>query len=209
MMITGLSNNYGINTGTTKIKDSSSIKTEDKDKKSSGGILEKDTFEKSVPEEKITYTRQEVENKANSVKKSDTEEVNRLIEESERKQEEFKQLIRSLIAKQGESYNLTLFGQKLNVTPEAAEKAKKSIEDGGEYSVDSVATNIMNMAKALSNGDSSKIGELRDSFLKGFKEAEKAWGGELPDISQKTYDEVLKRFDEWENSSKEETTKEQ
>lgn len=208
-MINGLSNNYGINSGSTKIKDSSSIKTEDKDTKSNESKLEKDTFEKSVPEEKVTYTRQEVESKANSVKKRDTEEVNRLIKENERKQEEFKQLIQSLIAKQGESYNVTLFGQKLNVTPEAAEKAKESIQDGGEYSVDSVATNIMNMAKALSGGDSSKIGELRDGFIKGFKEAEKAWGGELPEISQKTYDEVMKRFDEWENSSKEEIKKEQ
>ncbi len=66
----------------------------------------------------------------------------------------------------------------------------------------------MNMAKALSGGDTSKIGELKEGFLKGFKEAEKAWGGELPDISKKTYDEVLKRFDEWENSSKEHTEKE-
>ena len=64
------------------------------------------------------------------------------------------------------------------------------------------------MAKALSGGDSSKIGKLKEGFLKGFKEAEKAWGGELPDISKKTYDEVLKRFDEWENSSKEKAEKE-
>ena len=41
--------------------------------------------------------------------------------------------------------------------------------------------------------------------MKGFKEAEKAWGGKLPEISQKTYDEVLKRFDEWENESKQQS----
>lgn len=208
-MISGIVTNYAVNSSSIKTKGSDSIKSENTDTKSNKNTLEKDTFEKSIPEKKITYTKQEVESKAKSAKKSDTEEVHRLIEENDRKQEEFKQLIRSLIAKQGESYNVTLFGQKLNVTPEVAEKAKESIEDDGEYSVDSVATNIMNMAKALSGGDSSKIGELRDGFLKGFKEAEKAWGGELPDISKKTYDEVLKRFDEWENSSKEEITKEQ
>ena len=63
----------------------------------------------------------------------------------------------------------------------------------------------MNMAKALSGGNSSNIGELKEGFLKGFKEAEKAWGGKLPEISQKTYDEVLKRFDEWENESKQQS----
>lgn len=161
--------------------------------------LGEDTFERSEPTEKLTYTKSDIENRAKDI--SASEEVNRLIEENELKQEEFKKLIQSLISKQGESYNLILFGQKLNVTPEIAEKAKESISDGGEYSVDSVATNIMNMAKALSGGDSSNIGELKEAFLKGFKEAEKAWGGKLPEISQKTYDEVLRRFDEWENES--------
>lgn len=206
-MIQGLNNNYSIKSSFSKTKDINNIDTKS-DVSSSENLLGKDTFEKSIPEEKITYTKQDVESKAKAAKKSDIEEVQRLIEENERKQEEFKQLIKSLIANQGETYNLTLFGQKLNVTPEVAEKAQESISDGGEYSVDSVATNIMNMAKALSGGDTSKIGELKEGFLKGFKEAEKAWGGELPDISKKTYDEVLKRFDEWESSSKEQAEKE-
>lgn len=208
-MIQGLnSSNYTINNSISKSKDVNNVDSNDSDKKLSQSILGKDTFEKSIPEETITYTKQDVEKKAKSVKKSDVEEVQRLIKENERKQEEFKEFIKSLIADQGETYNLTLFGQKLNVTLEAAEKAQKSISDGGEYSVESVATNIINMAKALSGGDSSKIGKLKEGFLKGFKEAEKAWGGELPDISKKTYDEVLKRFDEWENSSKEKAEKE-
>lgn len=204
-MIQRINNNYNVSNNYSKVKEVNCSDSKKGDEKVSEVILDKDTFEKSIPEEKITYTKQEVEQKAKTVDKRDTEEVQRLIEENERKQEEFKQLIRSLIADQGETYNMVLFKQKLNVTPEVAEKAKESISDGGEYSVDSVATNIMNMAKALSGGDTSKISELRDGFLKGFKEAEKAWGGELPEISKKTYDEVLKRFDEWENSDKKKT----
>ncbi|WP_293976562.1 hypothetical protein [uncultured Clostridium sp.] len=161
--------------------------------------LGEDTFERSESFEKLTYSKSEVEKKAKSVNESD--ELSRLIEENERKQEEFKKLIQSLITNQGESYNVVLFGQKLNVSPEIAQQAKESISDGGEYSVDSVATNIINMAKALSGGDSSKISELKEGFLKGFKEAEKVWGDELPDICKKTYDEVLSRFDEWENQA--------
>ena len=117
--------------------------------------LGEDTFERSESFEKLTYSKSEVEKKAKSVNESD--ELSRLIEENERKQEEFKKLIQSLITNQGESYNVVLFGQKLNVSPEIAQQAKESISDGGEYSVDSVATNIINMAKALSGGDSSKI----------------------------------------------------
>lgn len=206
-MLQGVNNNYNINANYSIAKGNKNIQSSKSFQNESESILEKDVFEKSVLEEKITYTKQDVEQKAKKVNKSDTEEVQRLIKENERKQEEFKQLIRSLIADQGGKYNLILFEQKLNVTPEVVEEAKESISDGGEYSVDSVATNIMNMAKALSGGDTSKIKELRDGFIKGFKEAEKAWGGELPEISKKTYDEVLKRFDEWENPNKEQVEK--
>jgi len=37
---------------------------------------------------------------------------------------------------------------------------------------------------------------MLDGFKKGFKQAEKTWGGELPEISKKTYDAVLKKFDD-------------
>lgn len=196
-MIQGIKNDLAINR-----YDSNSKKDIQKDEiKDSNSIMSlgEDTFERSESFEKLTYSKSEVENKTRNI--SENEELNRLIEENERKQEEFKKLIQSLIAEQGESYNVVLFDRKLNVSPEVIEKAKESISDGGEYSVDSVATNIINMAKALSGGDSSKINELKEGFLKGFKEAEKAWGGELPNICKKTYDEVLRRFDEWENQA--------
>lgn len=196
-MIQGIKSDLAINR-----YDSNSKKDIQKDEiKDNNSIMSlgEDTFERSESFEKLTYSKSEVENKTKNV--SENEELNRLIEENERKQEEFKKLIQSLIAEQGESYNVVLFDRKLNVSPEVVEKAKESISDGGEYSVDSVATNIINMAKALSGGDSSKINELKEGFLKGFKEAEKAWGGELPDICKKTYDEVLRRFDEWENQA--------
>ena len=36
---------------------------------------------------------------------------------------------------------------------------------------------------------------MRDAFLKGYEKAEKTWGGKLPEISKKTYDAVLEKFD--------------
>lgn len=173
-MIQGIKNDLAINR-----YDSNSKKDIRKDEiKDNNSIvsLGEDTFERSESFEKLTYSKSEIDSKTKNV--SENEEVNRLIEENERKQEEFKKLIQSLIAEQGESYNMVLFYRKLDVSPEVVEKAKESISDGGEYSVDSVAANIINMAKALSGGDSSKINELKEGFLKGFKEAEKAWGGE-------------------------------
>ena len=54
---------------------------------------------------------------------------------------------------------------------------------------------IIDFATALTGGDPSKIEDMRAAFKKGYEQAEKAWGGELPEISQKTYDAVMQKFD--------------
>ena len=139
---------------------------------------------------------------AKSVKKSDKKydsiEINRLLSENEKRISDFKETIKKMIAKQGETVNLKLMGQDLHVTVEDSQKAQEAISDGGEYSVDAVSTRIIDMAKALSGGDKSKIGALRDAVKEGFKAAGKEFGTDLPDICNKTYDEIMKRFDEWE-----------
>lgn len=79
--------------------------------------------------------------------------------------------------------------------------AQDSISDGGYWSVDSVAGRIMDMAKLLANGDSSKFETLKNAVIKGFNGAAKKMGhsslSEMPDITNQTYDEVMKRFDKW------------
>ena len=37
---------------------------------------------------------------------------------------------------------------------------------------------------------------MRDAFKKGFDEATSTWGKSLPDISQKTYQAVMDKFDQ-------------
>ena len=87
------------------------------------------------------------------------------------------------------------------ITPEMIEEAQADVSEGGFFSVEAVTDRIMSFAKALAEDDPSKAAELKDAFKKGFEEAEKIWGGELPQISQDTYDSVMKAFDEWENGS--------
>lgn len=139
-------------------------------------------------------------NSLRSNRKYDSIEVNKLIAENEKRINDFKETIRSMIVKQGEASNLTLFGRKLNVSVEDSQKAAASIAEDGEYSVDAVATRIMDMAKALSGGDKTKISLLRDSVIKGFEAAglEFNGGAGLPEICSRTYDEIMIRFDEWE-----------
>ena len=135
-----------------------------------------------------------------NTKKYDSIEINKLVVDNEKRISDFKELIRKMVAKQGEKSNLTLMGQKLNVSVEDSQKAQTAIAEGGEYSVDAVAGRIMDMAKALCGGDKSKIPVLRKAVQEGFKSAGLEFndGAGLPDICNKTYDEIMKRFDDWE-----------
>ena len=42
---------------------------------------------------------------------------------------------------------------------------------------------------------------MLEAFKKGFEQATKAWGDELPEISQKTYDAVVEKFNNWKNGT--------
>lgn len=85
------------------------------------------------------------------------------------------------------------------ITPEMIEEAQADVAEGGFYSVEATTERIMKFAKTISGDDPAKAGLLKDAFEKGFEEAEKIWGDELPQISKDTYDSVMKAFDEWEN----------
>ena len=83
------------------------------------------------------------------------------------------------------------------VSPEVKAQAQADVADDGYWGVDKTSDRIVDFAKALSGNDPSKASELMDAFKKGFEEATKSWGKTLPDISQRTYDAVIKKFDEW------------
>ena len=150
--------------------------------------VRQDQFEYTQPQKPVTY------GKKLSAAQLQSAETQRM--------ESFQQMLKSMIVKQGEKSNLTLFGMDLNVTPADSQRAAAAIAEGGEYSVDAVATRILDMAKALSGGDMSKLSELRSAVEKGFKAAGMEMGGKLPSICNDTYNEVMKRFDEWEKEGK-------
>lgn len=143
-------------------------------------------------------------NSAEKVAKGDSFEidVNSLIEQNNKRIADFTSQIMSMVTKQGEKSNLTLNGLNLTVTAEDAAKAKAAISEGGEWSVNAVADRIMNMAYALSGGDESKLSTLKNAVMKGFEQAgfDPKNRSTMPEITGKTYDEILKRFDDWEKN---------
>lgn len=82
-----------------------------------------------------------------------------------------------------------------------AAQAKEDISEDGYWGVKQTSERIFDFAVALSGGDKDKMEEMLEAFEEGFKQATAAWGKELPDISQQTYDAVQEKFAEYFNES--------
>jgi hypothetical protein len=81
-------------------------------------------------------------------------------------------------------------------------QAKIDIGEDGYYGVSQTSQRILDFAKAVTGGDPSKIDLMRRTAEKAFDSVRQLAGGKLPDISQRTYDAVMKGFDEWEASAR-------
>ena len=92
--------------------------------------------------------------------------------------------------------------------PEVAtnpEDAAKAVAEGGEWSVNAVSDRIFGLAETLAGGDPEKIEQMRAAVEEGFKQAGAAWkdatgNDSMPEITQNTYSEVMKRFDKLMNA---------
>ena len=78
--------------------------------------------------------------------------------------------------------------------------AAKAVSEGGAWSVDAVATRLFDLATAIAGNDPEKLQEMRGAVEEGFKQAGQVWdnmtgSSSMPDITQKTYNELMHRFD--------------
>lgn len=161
-------------------------------------VKEQDTFQSTGSQDNKTY-------------KPDIAQIRKLWEENNAKVDSFRRLVEGLFNRQAEKNNAAEGapgrqqwaqiqfedGTLVEVDEELRAAAQKEIDEGGYYSVEKTASRILSFAVALSGGDPSKVDLLRDAAMKGFAQAEKAWGSELPEISKKTLEAVQKGFDEW------------
>ena len=127
--------------------------------------------------------------------------VNKMKADAEAHAKQLQNIVQQLMTKQGQTYNtandIWSFLASGDFTVDAATKAQaeKDIAEDGYWGVEQTSNRIIDFAMALTGGDPDKIEEMREAFKKGYKMAEKTWGGELPDISKRTYDAVMEKFD--------------
>lgn len=164
-------------------------------------------YEKSADTSKVTE-------KSTSKSSDRTAIIAQLKADAEKQKQNLFDIVSKTIKGQGKSFALAteddmwkfLASGDFLVDADTKAQAQKDIAEDGYYGVEKTSDRILDFAKAISGDDPSKADELIDAFKKGFKEATKTWGQSLPDISQKTYDKVLEKFDKWKNGTEDTTS---
>ena len=157
----------------------------------------------------VVYEKSSGQTSGTVTKKTDYALVNKLKADAEQRTSQRRSLVEKMMTKQGVAIgtadSMWSFLAKGNFTVDEATRAQAQadIADDGYWGVDQTSDRILDFAKALSGNDPEKADLLLDAFKKGFKEATKSWGQDLPDISQRTYDAVVEKFNKWKNGTDE------
>lgn len=172
----------------TKPEKAEAAKTESSAAADTGVVYEPST-EASAGSAKKTYT-------------PNTNLINKLKADADARTAQLRSLVEKMMTGQANTYgkanDIWSFLREGNFTVDPATKAQAQadIAEDGYWGVKQTSSRILDFATALTGGDPDKIEEMRAAFEKGYKQAEKTWGGKLPDISRQTYDAVMKGFDD-------------
>lgn len=145
-----------------------------------------------------------------SVNKMSAEDREALVKQLQAEQDARKQslvnLVQDMLGKQAKSYGMAAgedsiwkFLAKGDFTVDAQTKAQAQadIAEDGYWGVSQTSQRMFDFASALAGDDVDKMKEMQEAMQKGFEQAQKTWGGELPDISQRTMDAANQLFEDY------------
>lgn len=190
--------NYGNYAGSGKVNSESAAKTEkkaaDTTKTQDGVVYEK--------------TQGDVKNKATySINKMSEQDRAALVQQMKLDQQnridQLSSLVQKMFSKQaGVSKLADLFTAEnlKNVSAEDIAKAKEDVSEDGYFGVKQTSQRMFDFASALAGDDVEKMKEMQAAVEKGFKQATKSWGGDLPSICQDTLSATNQLFEDYYNS---------
>lgn len=162
--------------------------------KKSEEVTEKKT-EKAAVYEKSSNTT--------ATKKSNAALVAKMKADSQSRLNQMQSLVETMFKKQGIAIGTAddmwkrLASGNFTADADTIAQAKADIADDGYWGVSQTSDRIFDFAMALSGGDEEKMEKMKAAVEKGFKLATGSWGRDLPDISNQTYDAVMKKFDDF------------
>lgn len=80
--------------------------------------------------------------------------------------------------------------------PATPDEARALISDEGFYGIPKTAERMAQFVIRGGGDDEALLQAGRAGILKGYEEAQKLWGGELPEMAQKTLEEALNQIDQ-------------
>ena len=169
-----------------------------KEQKEQAAVYEKT----NGPAKQVTYSKSDVASK----KMSDADRakvVQQMKDADAARQKQLIDLVNKTISgqanAQGKAINIQQRLRTGDFTVDAATKAQaqKDIGEDGYYGVKQTSQRLFDFAKALAGDDVEKMKKMQSAMEKGFKQAEKTWGGKLPSICQETINASRKLFDDY------------
>lgn len=201
MSVNATTNVTNTTTEYTNYSATNTTKTETSEVKQDTTVNEAATYEK---------TQEADTNATYKVNKMSAEErealVDKLKADQEARQQSLISLVQSMMSKQTETFGIAtddesiwkfLASGKYEVDAETKAKAQADIAEDGYYGVKQTSERLFDFASALAGDDVEKMKEMQAAMEKGYKQAEKAWGGELPEISKKTLEAANKLFEQY------------
>ncbi len=168
--------------------------------------------ESKETEDKVVKTESAASKIASKTSKMSESERSNLVaklqSDQEARQNQLLSMVQKMFSKQANTYGQStdmwrfLASGKFTVDASTKAQAQADIAEDGYYGVKKTSERMFEFAMALSGGDVDKMKELQSAVEKGYKQAEKTWGGNLPDISKRTLDATNKLFEDYYESQK-------
>ncbi len=139
----------------------------------------------------------------NQTAKYDAATIEKMKAEAEMKTAQLRSLVEKMLLKQGQKFTTLadtfdmIKEGTIEVDDETAKEAQKEVADDGYWGVEQTSERLFSFAKALAGNDPTKADSMLGALQKGFDEATKCWGGELPEICQKTLEATQKKLTDW------------
>ena len=198
MSVNGITTNTGLTTGKTY---SSNAKKTDASKTSSSKAdnTQAAVYEKS--DETVAAPKTE--------RKVDSETIAKLKADAEERTASLRSLVEKMMTKQGQTIaksgaldfengtNLAEIFKNLEVDEETRLQAQKDTAEDGYWGAEQTSERILSFAKALAGDDPKLAQDMLKAIEKGFGEAAKAWGEDLPELSQNTMKMTFEKVNKW------------
>lgn len=194
----------GVNSAMTAVaSETAASKYSSKTNKSSGLS---DSEKAIYSDVSATYESSNKTENSTTKKIANPELVAQLKADLETRQAQMTSLVTKMFQKQGVAIGTSddmwkiLASGNFTVDEETKKKAQEDISEDGYWGVKQTSERIFSFAKALAGDDVETMKKMQSAVEKGFKEATKTWGKELPSISKDTLNAVNSLFDDYYNS---------